>query len=56
MKFKRLRNNNLVKLLEKVNKTLKPVDWINANIKPTYTEIDTTGAQSCASGACELNF
>ena len=40
----------------KVNKTLKPVDWINANIKPTYTEIDTTGAQSCAGGACELNF
>jgi ribonucleoside-diphosphate reductase alpha chain len=40
----------------KINKTLKPVDWINANIKPTYTEIDTTGAQSCSGGACELNF
>ena len=40
----------------KITKTLKPVDWINTNIKPVYTEINTTGAQSCAGGACELNF
>lgn len=40
----------------KVTKTLAPIDWINSNIKPTYTEIDTTGAQSCHGGACELNF
>lgn len=40
----------------KITKTLKPVDWINTNIKPIYTEIDTIGAQSCAGGACEINF
>ena len=38
----------------KITKTLKPVDWINTNVKPSYTEIDTIGAQSCAGGACEI--
>lgn len=40
----------------KITKTLTDIDWSNAELKPHYTEIDSTGAQSCSGGACELNF
>lgn len=40
----------------KVNSTLKPVNWVNAELKPTYTEIDTTGAISCNGNNCEIHF
>ena len=40
----------------KITKTLKDIDWSNAELKPTYTDVDTTGAVSCSGGACELNF
>lgn len=40
----------------RVTKDLKDVDWTNSDLKPTFTEIATTGALSCSGGACELVF
>lgn len=40
----------------KVTKTLKDVDWSNADLKPLYTDIDVTGAISCNGNNCEINF
>lgn len=48
-----------VYLLHKWNKVtskLKQIDWSNAELKPNYTDINTTGALSCSGGACELDF
>lgn len=40
----------------KITKTLTDIDWSNAELKPTYTDVDTTGAVSCSGGSCDLNF
>jgi ribonucleoside-triphosphate reductase len=40
----------------KIIKTLKPIDWSSLDIKPTYTDISTTGALACSGGSCELFF
>ena len=48
-----------VYLLHKWNKVtskLKQIDWSNAELKPNYTDINTTGALACSGGACELDF
>lgn len=40
----------------KINLTLEEIDWEKSGVKPTYTNIDTTGAMACSGGACEINF
>lgn len=40
----------------KINRSFKDIDFSKADLKPVYTEIDTTGAIACAGGACEVSF
>jgi ribonucleoside-diphosphate reductase alpha chain len=51
-----LKDVHLLHKWNNITRVLKPIDWINSNMKPSYTEIDTTGAIACSGGACELNF
>ncbi len=37
-----------------INRELKSIDFSELNLKPTYVDADTLGAQSCYNGACEL--
>ena len=41
---------------ETVTRTFKQVDWESADLKPSYTEVNTTGAQACSGGGCEIEF
>lgn len=40
----------------KVNSNINTVDWFSMNVKPKYTEIDSTGAMACSGGKCEIVF
>lgn len=40
----------------KIQQNLKPIEWQNSDVKPSYTEISSTGALACSGGACELVF
>ena len=51
-----LKDVHLLHKWNNITRVLEPVDWVNSNMKPSYTEIDTTGAVSCSGGACEINF
>ncbi|MFW6219721.1 MAG: hypothetical protein ACOC33_02635, partial [bacterium] len=37
-----------------INRDVEDVDWKKLNLKPSYTDIDTTGAVACSGGACEI--
>lgn len=41
---------------ETITRTFKNVNWLEADIKPKYTDINTMGAQACSGGSCEINF
>ena len=37
-----------------IKRVLKPIDFVQVNIKPEYVDIDTMGALSCNGGMCEI--
>ena len=37
-----------------INRDLENVDWKKLNLKPTYVDINTTGAVACSGGMCEI--
>jgi ribonucleoside-triphosphate reductase len=37
-----------------INRELKPIDFSKANLKPTYTDVDTMGSASCTGSSCEM--
>lgn len=41
---------------ETVTRTFKDVDWESAELKPSYVDVNTTGAQACSGGSCEIDF
>ena len=50
---------SFVSLLHKWNKiqsTLKTVDWKEDIKERKYTDVDTLAAAACAGGACEIDF
>lgn len=51
-----LKDVHLLHKWKTVQRELKPVDFTQILTKPSYVEIDTIGAISCAGGACEVNF
>ncbi len=44
---------NLHKWL-KITRDIVDIDWSSADLKPSYTEVDTLGATACSGGSCEL--
>lgn len=51
-----LKDVHLLHKWNKITNTLKDIDWEDLNVKPTYTDISTTGAIACNGGSCDLNF
>lgn len=51
-----LKDVHLLHKWNKITNTLKDIDWEDLNVKPTYTDISTTGAIACSGGSCDLNF
>lgn len=49
-----LKDVHLLHKWEAVSRSFKAVDWENADIKPTYTDVNTTGAVACSGGVCEI--
>ncbi len=47
--------NNFHRWVE-IIREYQPVDFQDENIKPIYTEIDSTTAVACSGGACEIEF
>lgn len=41
---------------EGITRNIKPVTFSMELDKPTYTEVDSLGAQGCSGGACEITF
>jgi ribonucleoside-diphosphate reductase alpha chain len=39
-----------------INREIKNIDWTKTNLKPKYTNIDTTGAVACSGVQCEITF
>jgi len=37
-----------------IHRELKPIDFSKANLKPTYTDVDTMGSASCTGSQCEM--
>lgn len=37
-----------------ITREMKHVNWIEANVKPSYIDIDTLGSIACAGGSCEI--
>jgi len=40
----------------KITNNLTPIDWDNHIVAKKYTDINTTGAQACSGGQCEIEF
>ncbi len=38
----------------KIQRNLVDIDWETVNFKPAYVDVDTTAAQSCYAGSCEI--
>lgn len=38
----------------KIQQSLKEIDWDNFDFQPSYTEVDTTGSIACQGGVCEI--
>ena len=38
----------------KITNNMEDVKWLEVNVKPTYTDINTTGALTCSGGSCEI--
>jgi ribonucleoside-diphosphate reductase alpha chain len=38
----------------RIDKTIKPINWVNELGKKEYTDINTTGAIACSGGSCEI--
>jgi len=38
----------------KVNAKIQPIDWLNLDVKPSYTDVSITAAMACSGGACEI--
>lgn len=51
-----LKDVSLLHKWELIKRTSKDIDWLDANIKPEYVSVDTTGAVACSGGVCEINF
>jgi len=49
-----LKDVHLLHKWENVTKAFKAIDWENADIKPKYVDVNTTGAQACSGGVCEI--
>jgi len=51
-----LKDVHLLHKWKTIKRELKPIDFTKILSKPSYIEINTIGAISCAGGACEVNF
>lgn len=51
-----LKDVSLLHKWERIKRTAKDIDWLKADIKPEFTEVNTTGAAACAGGACDIQF
>lgn len=51
-----LKDVHLLHKWETVTRSFKSIDWENSDIKPKYIDVNTTGAQACAGGVCEVQF
>jgi ribonucleoside-diphosphate reductase alpha chain len=51
-----LKDIHLLHKWETVTRSFKPIDWLTADIKPKYTDVNTLGAQSCHGGVCDINI
>lgn len=51
-----LKDVHLLHKWEKVTRTMTSVDWLNADLKPEFLDVSTTGAMACSGGVCEITF
>src|SRR6056300_746524 len=51
-----LKDAYLLHKWNKIQKSLKPVDWESDLTEQVFTDVDTMGAAACAGGACEIDF
>ena len=51
-----LKDAYLLHKWNKIQSTLKTVDWKEDIKERKYTDVDTLGAAACAGGACEIDF
>ena len=51
-----LKDVHLLHKWETVSRSFKAVDWLSADIKPKYIEVNTTGAVACSGGVCDVVF
>ena len=51
-----LKDAYLLHKWNKIQSTLKTVDWKEDIKEKKYTDVDTLGAAACAGGACEIDF
>ena len=49
-------NAYLLHKWNKIQSTLKTVDWKEDIKERKYTDVDTLAAAACAGGACEIDF
>ena len=47
--------NNYHKWIE-INRDIKDIDWSKLNVKPSYLDVNTTGAIACSGNSCEITF
>jgi ribonucleoside-diphosphate reductase alpha chain len=40
----------------KINQNLIEIDWVQENIQPDYTDVDTMASAACIGGACEIEW
>lgn len=49
-----LKDIHLLHKWERVTRTMVDIDWDNADLKPKYVDVNTTGAVACTGGVCEI--
>jgi hypothetical protein len=51
-----LKDAYLLHKWNKIQSTLKTIDWKEDITEKKYTDVDTLAAAACAGGACEIDF
>lgn len=49
-----LKDVHLLHKWETVSRSFKEINWLEADIKPKYTDMNTTGGLACSGGQCEI--
>ncbi len=51
-----LKDVHLLHKWERLTRTMSDIDWENADLKPEFVDVNTTGAVACAGGVCDISL